>query len=265
MKNILQNWASVQNRISKATLIDLFLDFDGTIAPIESTPEKAFLPSAVRKILISLHKTGRCRVSIVSGRTLSDVGQMVNIEGLYYAGNHGFEIAGPNLKFKYRLAKEQKESLQELFNGLQKSLRGISGILIEDKKYSLSIHYRLVNSSEAAYIRKAVKELAGSYPSVKLTRGKMVLEVRPKVEWNKGDAVETVRQNFRKKGLPIYVGDDETDEDAFRKLSKGITVRVGRSKASVARYYINGNLQVYVLLERILMILEKCRLAIRAE
>jgi len=257
MRNILQNWAFVQNSIAKAPLIELFLDFDGTITPIESTPDKVFLPADVRKILISLHETGKCRVSIISGRSLSDVLQMVNIEGLYYAGNHGFEIAGPHLKFEYKLTKEQKESLQKLLINLQESLGDISGVLIEDKRYSLSIHYRLVNPLKAEYVRKVVKELANNYPSVKLTEGKMVLELRHKAEWNKGDAVATIRESFRTKGLPIYVGDDKTDEDAFQRLSEGITIRVGRSKASVAKYYANNNMQVHAILNRIYGILTK--------
>ncbi|MCS4537844.1 MAG: trehalose-phosphatase [Thaumarchaeota archaeon] len=249
----------METSIAKAPFIELFLDFDGTIAPIESTPDRVLLPAGVRKILISLHKTGKCRVGIISGRALSDILQMVNLKGFYYAGNHGFEIAGPNLKFRYKLAKEQNESLQELFNELQESVGGISGVLIEDKRYSLSIHYRLVNPLEAAYVRKVVKESASNYPGLKLTKGKMVLELRPKVEWNKGDAVETIRESFSTKGLPIYVGDDKTDEDVFRKFSKGITVRVGRSEVSAARYYVNSHAQVYAMLGRILMILRRPR------
>lgn len=250
MKNALSDWQHLQSRIAGATFIDLFLDFDGTIAPIASTPSGVKLSEHARKILTSLRKTGTCRIGIISGRMLSEIMKMVDLRGLYYAGNHGFEIRGPKLNFTYKLTKDQQTSFESILTNLKKSLGSIAGVIIEDKLYTLSIHYRLVHCSKVKHVREVVEDCVKAHPNVKLSKGKMVLEVRPQVEWNKGDAVEVIRKNFEVRGLPIYIGDDITDEDAFRRLKDGITVRVGMNENSAAKYFVSSN-EVNELLERI--------------
>ncbi|MBI2126680.1 MAG: trehalose-phosphatase, partial [Thaumarchaeota archaeon] len=227
MKNILKDWTSAAQSIARASLIDLFLDFDGTIAPISSTPSAVRLPRHAHNLLRLLHNTGECRIGIISGRPLQELIQTVKLEGLYYAGNHGFEIVGPRFKFAYPLTKKQSKTLESITKQLRNSLEGFEGSLIEDKRYTLSVHYRLVSLQNKRQLASLVENCVRNYENIRLTNGKMVLEIRPDVDWNKGKAVDLIRKNFQSQGLSIYVGDDETDEDAFRMLADGITVRVG--------------------------------------
>ena len=254
MKNILKDWTSAAQSIAKASLIDLFLDFDGTIVPISSTPSAVHLPRYTHNLLRLLRDTGKCRIGIISGRPLQELIQTVKLDGLYYAGNHGFEIAGPRFKFEYPFTKKQSKTLESITKQLSNSLKGVEGILIEDKRYTLSVHYRLVSLQNRIQVASLVENCVRNYENIRLTNGKMVLEIRPDVDWNKGKAVDLIRKNLPSQGLSIYVGDDETDEDAFRMLADGITVRVGRVSdgSSSAKYYLESTDDVYVLLERIL-------------
>jgi alpha,alpha-trehalose-phosphate synthase [UDP-forming]/trehalose-phosphatase len=212
--------------------IFLFLDYDGTITPIVDSPDKAILSEHMRNLLVRLQK--KIPVAIVSGRSLSDIKKRVNIENIFYAGNHGAEIwNGKKLLIGQQLS-ENKKVFSQIISDLKDSLSSVKGILVEDKGITASIHYRMVESSDICKVFDIIWSTADAYRGLfKITSGKKVFEIRPHGVWNKGDAVSWICQYYGKKILPVYVGDDTTDEDAFSVIKgKGIGISVGRSLKS---------------------------------
>ena len=259
-----KKWDKLKNKLKKKFLF-IFLDFDGTLAPITKTPVKADLPEETRKMLKALSKQSSCKIAVISGRALEDIkNKFTGLSNIIYSGNHGLEIEGPKIKFSPVLSSQYKSALKTIKDALQNKLLSIPGILLEDKGFSLSLHYRLVDDKQVALVKTIFHETVIKYVGggrVKVKAGKKVLEVRPALEWDKGKVVLWLlaRQKFAKDGskiLPIYIGDDLTDEDAFRALRRiGIAVFVGRPiKSSHAQYYLKDTSEVTKLLKHILEI-----------
>lgn len=229
----------------------LFLDFDGTLSPIVSHPRGAKLPLPAKKQLRSLTRK-RIKVSIVTGRMLSDIKQRIGLKNLIYAANHGLEIY-----YKGRVLTKKCEKyrtpIAKIGIELRKALGGISNVILEEKGLSVAVHYRLVNKKYHKIVSQAVKSVARPYLkryALKLTGGKMVLEIRPAGIWNKGKAVLWIWRRMAKNSVPIYIGDDVTDEAAFGALKdKGITIRVGYKKGSKAAYYLDNPKEVVSFLK----------------
>jgi len=233
--------------------IFLFLDYDGTLTAIAPTPQEAVLPQEVRRTLQKLSLRPDCKIGIISGRALKDLKNAVGIENIIYAGNHGLEIEGPKLKFESRVSPQFKSVIRQVAEDLSKELKDIKGALIENKGLTLSIHYRLVDNKDIPLFEKIFYAAVAPYREsgkIKVDRGKKVYEIRPPVHWDKGKAVLWLlaRQQFAigdKKVFPVYLGDDKTDEYAFRALKgKGATVLVGDSGSSVADYYLKDSGEV---------------------
>ena len=221
------------------------LDFDGTLSPIVERPEDAALHEHVPAPLGRLTERSDTVVAIVSGRGLADVRERVDLPGLYYAGNHGFEIEGPGVERVHPAAEEARPELDACVATLEEALADEPGTEVEDKRWTLSIHYRRAERDGAeGRVRAAID--ACRRPGLRVTEGKKVFEIRPDVEWDKGRAVEFLidvitgagsdgepdaRSAPRVPGAPrlpaIFIGDDTTDEDAFavvRELGGGIVV-----------------------------------------
>lgn len=212
----------------------VFLDFDGTLAPTVERPEMARLPERTRDTIRAL--AGCCAVAVVSGRDRADVEKRIGIDGLVYAGNHGFDIAGPgDNPVQHRKGAGFGGILATAERSLHKKLRDVDGVLIETKKTSIAVHYRLVAEDSVAVVRHAVGQVMENHPELRLTPGKKVLEIQPGLDWDKGKAVLWLLDalDLNRPGiLPVYMGDDVTDEDAFRALkgdsvNRGIGVLVG--------------------------------------
>ncbi len=249
LENILSRPEELEKRL-KRRFIYLFLDYDGTLAPIADTPAGTVFPEDTKKLIRDLSRSGRCKVAIVSGRALCDIKDIVRIKGLVYAGNHGLEIEGPKLKFKSPVPVKYRRALDEIKRKLKDKLAGVKGVLIEDKGLSLGIHYRLVAENRLSEVKTDISGALLLYEvrgDVSVRSGKKVFEIRPPVKWDKGTASLWLlaRQDFAKKKngrsiLPVYIGDDSTDEDAFSALKgRGITVVVGRPKKTAADFYLD--------------------------
>ncbi|PIS29040.1 trehalose-phosphatase [Candidatus Saganbacteria bacterium CG08_land_8_20_14_0_20_45_16] len=236
----------------------LFFDFDGTLTPIVARPSLAKLGKDKLELLKNLAKIPAVTIAIISGRKLTTLKEKINIPGSYYVGNHGFEISGPKTNFVHPKAKEAKPLFKKILLELKKGLRGIKGIIIEDKGATLSLHYRCVEGPKVAEVKRIFNKLAESWPKskIKITEGKKVFEIRPKVKWDKGEAVRWLLKHlgFQKGDCPIYIGDDTTDEDAFKVLaSKGVTIKVGPLKNSLAQKSLKDIEAVYKFLETLLL------------
>ncbi len=231
----------------------LLLDYDGTLAPIVDSPGKALMPDRTRELLRRLSDAPGCKIGIISGRSLKDLKAIVGLRGIVYAGNHGLEIEGPKIKFESRVAPRLETVMRDIALDIRKKASGIKGVLVEDKGLTLSVHYRLVDRKDLAALKNIVSGVTGPYAAKKkisVNPGKKVYEIRPPVKWDKGKVTLWLlaRQQFvfGETGVSVvYIGDDVTDEDAFKALRrKGLTVFVGKPGDSLAQYYLKDTEEV---------------------
>jgi trehalose 6-phosphate phosphatase len=249
----LEEWRAARRQAGRLLLA---LDFDGTLAPIVEWPEQATLLPAAREALLRLARRPDTDLAIVSGRTLEDVRARVALPGVYYAGNHGMEIEGPGVQRRFVEAAAVRPRLAACAEALRHALAGVEGAFVEDKGLTLSVHYRRV--AEPALrdtVRRIAQEACGREPGLRLTEGKMISEIRPDVDWDKGralrfllDALEAGDDNL----VPaLFIGDDRTDEDGFRALAgrgDGILVADPPPPTTAATAYLRSPDEVAQLL-----------------
>lgn len=227
--------------------IFLFLDYDGTLTPIAESPDKAVISEDMLSLIIKLKDI--MPVAVISGRSLENIMDIIHVEKIVYAGNHGAEIwNGERIVIGEGLS-DSRQVLQEIIGKLKEALSGIRGVIIEDKGITASIHYRMVPSGDIYKLLNDFWAIADQYKELfRITSGKKVFEIRPRGIWNKGDAVQWIWKNLDAGRIPVYIGDDVTDEDAFRVIrGKGMGISVGRS--TEADYYIESQKEVAKLLQ----------------
>ncbi|MDD5072585.1 MAG: trehalose-phosphatase [Candidatus Omnitrophica bacterium] len=259
MKYLFNHWGHLKEDLRNSRII-LFLDYDGTLTSIADTPDRAVLSKEARDILYELSKNRGCKLAVISGRSLKDIKSVVGLKNIIYSGNHGLEIEGPKLKFESVVPSGFKKIVRKIKLDLLRRLAHIKGVILEDKGCTLSVHYRLVNEDNIHLVKTAFHEAIIYYlvgNKIKINTGKMILEVRPPIEWDKGRSVMWLlaRQVFVSGGdpvLPVYIGDDVTDEDAFSALrKKSLTIFVGMPKKSKAKYYLKSHKDVLKFLRMV--------------
>jgi trehalose-phosphatase len=252
MKYLFKQQKAIERKL-RGKYLFIFLDFDGTIAPFRETPDKAAIPLKAKILLKRISIKPGLRLAIISGRSLNDIKSKVGLKDVIYSGNHGLEIEGPKINFTSLVSPGYRMILGHIKNDLQRKTSSIRGAFVEDKGLSLSLHYRLTQKGQIARIKALFHETVAPYlirNKIKIKPAKMVWEVRPPIAWDKGKAVLWLlsRQDFslpKAKIFPVYIGDDLTDEDAFKALrGKGLTVFVGRRKNSYADYYLRNTEEV---------------------
>jgi trehalose-phosphatase len=251
MKYLFRDLAKIKQLLSNR-LIFLFLDYDGTLAPIREKPKYALIPKHTKNLLSELSKIPQCKIAVISGRSLKDVSRIVGLDNIIYGGNHGLELKGPQIQFRSPVSKKHKAILEQINRNLRNKLRSIKGVLIEDKGLSLSVHYRLVAPKNIPLVKTIFCEATAFHlwrNEIRVRTGKMVIEVCPPVNWDKGKAVLWLLQNISSRNaipaMPVYIGDDLTDEDAFKLLeNSGLTIFVGKPKKSNAKYYVKDTTEV---------------------
>jgi len=263
MKYMFDDWCRFEGQL-RGNQAFLFLDYDGTLVPIVESPERAILSPEVRGLMKALLDTTRCKLAVVSGRALEQVRVLVGLKAATYVGNHGLEIDGPNMRFDSGLSKSVRETLDATRADLEERLAGMAGVHVEDKGWTLTVHYRRADPRDEERTRRIFSDVTGPdllRGQIRVCSGKKVLEVRPPIDWDKGKAVTWILNRWRSQAgadcpLTIYVGDDVTDEDAFVALGDtGVSVLVGTSDESRAKYCVHGPEDVKELLSRILKIL----------
>jgi trehalose 6-phosphate phosphatase len=233
----------------------IFLDYDGTLTPIVSHPDKAVLTDQNRKLLSAL--ADEITIAVVSGRDRADVKEKIRLESIYYAGSHGFDITGPNkIEMEYEEGKKIIPELDKAENNLKEELKDINGVLVERKKYAIAVHYRNVAESDVNAVKNAVQQELKRRKSLREGKGKKVLELKPDIEWHKGKAIHWLQEAIgidTKNCFSIYIGDDITDEDAFRTIKdKGIGILVGdHNSRTSASYRLNDTEMVYEFLKKL--------------
>ncbi|HEX6141186.1 MAG TPA: trehalose-phosphatase [Geminicoccaceae bacterium] len=227
----------------------VFLDYDGTLTPIVDDPDRALISEAMRETVARLAEV--VPTVIVSGRGVETVRRLTGLDQLIFAGSHGFEIGGPE-GFEDTLEKGV-EALPELDRAeaeLEDALAGIDGHRIERKRFSIEAHFRQVAERDRERLETAVDEVAARHPNLRKGTGKKVLRLQPDIEWDKGHAVLHLLGRLGLDGddvLPVYVGDDVTDEDAFRALAGrglGVVVRGETDRETGASYALRDTDEV---------------------
>jgi len=236
--------------------IAVFLDYDGTLTPIVERPDLAVLDESVRASIRRL--AALCPVAVVSGRDLDDVARHVGLDELVYAGSHGFDIRGPGLRTQ--IGTEYLTDLDGAETALKDRLSAIGGVLVERKRFAIAVHTRRVAPPDKPTVAEVVRNVAADHPQLRVTGGKEIHELRPNVPWDKGRAVLSLLDTLGLAGaeaVPIYLGDDETDEDAFRALAgrgegRGIGIRVmDPPSPSAAAWSLKDPAEAAVFLERL--------------
>jgi trehalose 6-phosphate phosphatase len=245
----------VQEIAGRGNQLAVFLDYDGTLTPIVSRPEEAVLVDSTQAILRKL--AVKMPVAILSGRELKDVRKRVEIDGIVYAGSHGFDIAGPR-GLQRQEATEFLPALDFAEKELREKLAGIAGALIERKRFSIAAHYRNVNESDFPKLERGVSEIASRHRELRRIDGKKVYELLPNIDWDKGKAVIWLLEKLsleRPNARPIYIGDDRTDEDAFRALEqRGIGILVSEEpRRTAASYSLRDPSEVECFLRELIM------------
>ncbi|WP_297601874.1 trehalose-phosphatase [Mycobacterium sp.] len=201
----------------------VFLDYDGTLTPIVDRPQDAVISDSMRDAVRRLAE--RTTVCVVSGRDRPVIDQWMGIDGLVVAGSHGFDIGGHrDGTVRHDAVTGIEDLLSTVTDRLNAEVGSIAGAVIEPKRFSVAVHYRLVTPTQRPSVTAVVDTLLDEYPDqLKVTPGKMVYEIQPKVDWDKGKAVQYLRRALGVEGkefVALYLGDDITDEDAFTALKE---------------------------------------------
>ncbi len=252
-------------RTGKSVIADnpkltFFLDYDGTLTPIVASPELAILAPDMKRIVENLAEIHT--VAIVSGRLREDVQNLVGIKGIFYAGSHGFDIEGPGgFKMIHKAAEKTIPLISAIIEQLKERLGHINGILIEEKKFSVAVHYRKVlNITDLQFIEKVVKEMVQEHNEMRILLGKKVFEILPNIDWDKGKAVKWIMNALNIPWQPttvFYLGDDTTDEYAFRTvITRGTALIVSDDPEiiSTADFQLQSTVEVKEFFEQVMEI-----------
>lgn len=240
----------------------LFLDYDGTLTPIVPDPDDARLPEATRATLE--RAAAALPLGIVSGRDLDVLRDFVRVDGIYYAGSHGLHIREPD-GTEHERARDWLPALDRAERRIRQQVEGIPGAEVERKRFAIAVHYRNTPEDRIADVKRIAREEVDREDSLEGSGGKKVVELRPDLDWDKGSAVSWMLSIMADGRTlhPAYIGDDVTDEDAFRALpSDGLAVVVrgeDDDRRTAARFAVAGPDQVRQLIERLLDVLKSTR------
>ena len=251
----LAHWDELAARLREARPV-VFLDYDGTLTPIVSRPDEAVLSGEMREAVRRVAR--RFPTTVVSGRGREDVSTLVDLPELNYAGSHGFDISGPKSEgdLKHEAAAEVEPVIEEVTRRLKRELAEVEGTVVEPKRFTVAVHYRLVDERQVEAVESAVESAVEAHDELQLAHGKKVFEIRPALDWDKGKAVLWILEALELDGpdtLPLYLGDDTTDEDAFQALEDrglGFVVFV-EPRPTAAGYQLQDVTEVREFLDRL--------------
>jgi trehalose-phosphatase len=244
MRSALRSWPEILERIRRAGSVTLFLDFDGTITPIRAHPSDVWPDRRTERILQRLGAHPCVRTYLISGRPLADLRARAGTARVRCLGVHGADRG-----LGARLSCVSQRVLAAFRVTIERALRDFPGVWIEDKIVTLAVHYRGVPEASVAQVGKLVREVA--LPQLRILDGDKVWEIMPPEAGNKGVASRREWLRFSRGSIPIYIGNDGTDEPAFEALAEGITIRVGQPGPCRALYYLRNPLETCILLERL--------------
>jgi trehalose 6-phosphate phosphatase len=237
----LRSWRKISERVKAAGNVVLFLDFDGTLVGLQPRPEDVRVPKGLRQLLRRLARHERVIVVIASGRRVRDLKRLIGLKRLRYFGVHGAEPQGGGVP----LSKGTRAVLRDAHCSFVREAAQLRGLWVEPKGISFAVHYRRAASPSVLRARQSLLRIVGDSGDVlRILNGKKVWEVLPREIGGKWGVVERVMREVPEGAGIIYIGDDETDEEAFRVLPDQITVAVGKRSGTRARYYLPSSASV---------------------
>jgi trehalose 6-phosphate phosphatase len=233
---LLGNWLwALEEGFAGAERLALCLDFDGTLAPVVEDPDAATMPARTGAALRELADDSDVDLAVVSGRGLEDLRDRVDVD-CALAGNHGLEIGRGGDRWTH--PEVDPAPLDRIVDELLERVADVEGCHVEDKHLTATVHVRRADVGRED-VRPLVRSAVADAPGVEVVDGRQIVEVRPSVDWDKGDAV---RELVEDDAVAIYLGDDTTDEDAFRALEDlpggGVGVLVG-DRPSAAEFRVH--------------------------
>jgi trehalose-phosphatase len=263
MEYLFKAWPDFARAVKAAPHVLLLADYDGTLAQIVGRPQNAVLSKEVRDNLTKLAKKPAYSLGVISGRSIDELKSLVAIGGIYYSGNHGLEIEGPGLKYVHPQAEAARATMRDLAAQLAEALENIDGVIVQQKGLSVSVHYRLVKLEKENAVTDAMNRITARPHEAGIIRVypmKKLWEIRPPIDWDKGKAIEFIGNEIKAnlkiiRLLTIYLGDDTTDEDAFKVLRRpdGWSIYIGGEKASSsAAYHLDSVAEVEEFLDRLI-------------
>ena len=248
MRHFLTALSEIDTMLDGDGRVLIAADFDGTLCPIENQPGDVRVASSMVETLRRATACKRLTMAVISGRALSDVRGRLPLD-IIFAGNHGLEIAGGGLNFEHETARQLRFAIAgacEALTGLQ---RQWPAVWIEDKGLSATLHFRKVEPrSDYSLLFDARRCLRAFGPQLALRVGKRALEVRPKVQWDKGNALKYIRERKGPFKATICIGDDRTDESMFRVNGDHLNIRIGDAKPTGATDYLANPDEVSILI-----------------
>ena len=251
--HLFEHWDSVAKSIRASKRVALFLDFDGTLVNIASRPDRVRLGAGARRVLINLARHRRVRLAVISGRRRVELQHYIGIRKIEYLGLYGWERDG-----YVKLSSPAQLALFRAQANLLVELAAYPGVWIEPKSDSFSIHLLGTTAGVQRHVRRRVKTLVEPLAeTLHVFENLRDLEVVPVSIKDKGSAVrEILEKAVFRAALPIYFGDDLSDEPAFTAVRKGISILVGKRRATRAQFYLRGPAEVAVALSRMEAILK---------
>lgn len=246
MLPLLESWPALAGAVRRAPSLALFLDFDGTLAPLVPHPEDAAADRATRAALLRLASNPRIKVWVISGRRRADLRARLAVPNVRYLGVLGWDDGTSLPPETQRLVEQARRSIVSRLNGT-------AGVQVENKGVSFALHYRGAPPQSVQQAGRILQEVVGgSDGALRAVPGDLVWEVLPREIQGKGHAVRKLWRASGPGALPIYIGNDQTDEPAFSVLARGITARVGHAAPSRARYFLRNPREVRRFLEELL-------------
>ena len=251
MKDVDRHWGAISKRIRNGCV--LILDFDGVLSPITKIPSGARVSPVARRALVACAE--KMSVAIISGRALSDIEKRVGLKGVTYAGSHGLEWKMNDHVRRKKISPKVLLAFQTARKSLLRYAKLFPKLFVEDKSGCLALGYRSLSKNQVVQFREGankITDIAVLAGKIRVIDNLYTFEIMPVSEWTKGECAKHIFDAVAQKGsVAVYIGDSLTDEDAFRTLTDGITIRVGKSHASVAQYYFKSRSGVDKFLRRI--------------
>jgi trehalose 6-phosphate phosphatase len=246
-RHLFDCWPQVVRSIHAAQHLALFIDFDGTLVPLRRRPSDVKpLDLPLRRVLHCLGGHKCLRVYVISGRRLAELYKLVPVRGIHLLGLHGWEGREvPPLDEERRVLRGARQLLYERLSNTPK-------IRLEDKGLGLAVHYRGASLCAVRLARAIVREVLRPLgPQIHMVRGHKVWELLPRQINGKGAAVSALLCKLPQSTLAIFVGDDATDESAFRALPSGLTIRVGEHPRTTAHFFVRSPEEVKTFLQKL--------------
>ena len=247
----------LRQRVSRATEVFSFFEFDGTLVELAPGPDDVILSERRKQHLRELSSAPGCSVAIVSGRPADELRKLIGLDGIFYVGCHGLEWTAPDgtryVSWPHSVVVDALRCLRE---ELRDSLAGFEGVFLEDKVIALALHYRKARRDAALTARKEFVRAVGWYQQqgakLELLAGKKVIEAKT-VGAKKGDAIAQILARRTPSALPIYIGDDITDASAFDAIAtRGLAIVVAKTpRATAATHYVRNPANVYAYMRRL--------------